>query len=263
MLMEVSNDESTTSIYDESFEEEHNEAIFEEEMIGWEVIANCTTREVKLDKAHKESTFNTHLESTLNMIHNMTQEFTPYKAQEEEAQDMTLDARYEDTQPKLESKILTSKKSTPWLVDDNPFVIPCKIGSFEIDKALCDSGASVNLMPLLVCNKLGRITLEDTQCMVQFTDKSMKEPEGVLHNVLVQIQYVLVLETFIMIEVEEDTEIPIVLGRPFLDMTEASLHMKGRVVHIKVGDKTIIFDVNKLLGATSNKLSCKRSDEPT
>ena len=46
--------------------------------------------------------------------------------------------------------------------DPGIFTIPCTIGGFEIQKALCDSGASINLMPLSVARKLslGEATLQ-------------------------------------------------------------------------------------------------------
>ena len=34
--------------------------------------------------------------------------------------------------------------------DPGSFTISCSIGNFEFKKALCDSGASINLMPLSV-----------------------------------------------------------------------------------------------------------------
>ena len=47
------------------------------------------------------------------------------------------------------------QKSLPEeMQDPGSFTIPCTIGSFEFKKALCDSGASINYMPLLVVKKL-------------------------------------------------------------------------------------------------------------
>ena len=34
------------------------------------------------------------------------------------------------------------------------FTIPCTIGDHELGKALCDSGASINLMPLSIVKRL-------------------------------------------------------------------------------------------------------------
>ena len=38
--------------------------------------------------------------------------------------------------------------------DPGSFTIPCTIGNFEFRKALCDSRASINLMPLFVVKRL-------------------------------------------------------------------------------------------------------------
>ena len=47
------------------------------------------------------------------------------------------------------------KKTLPEkMKDPGSFTIPCVIGEFEFQKALCDSGASINLMPLSVAKKL-------------------------------------------------------------------------------------------------------------
>ena len=38
--------------------------------------------------------------------------------------------------------------------DPGSFTIPCSIGKYEFKKALCDSGASINLMPYQWCRDL-------------------------------------------------------------------------------------------------------------
>ncbi|XP_057543288.1 uncharacterized protein LOC130821513 [Amaranthus tricolor] len=49
---------------------------------------------------------------------------------------------------------LLQNKSPPKLKDPGSFSIPCHIGTLFIDKALCDLGASVSVMPFSVCSKL-------------------------------------------------------------------------------------------------------------
>ena len=44
----------------------------------------------------------------------------------------------------IQQKLLTKMKDT------GSFTIPCSIGKYEFKKALCDSSASINLMPLSV-----------------------------------------------------------------------------------------------------------------
>lgn len=120
-----------------------------------------------------------------------------------------------------------SRKILPRLFRTGPFVILCKIGMLEIDKTLYDLGESMNMIPLSVCKELGYFTIEQTSITIQFADKSTKKPEGVLHNVLVQIRHIIVHINFMVVDVEEDKEMPIIIGRPLLDTTNASLKIRG------------------------------------
>lgn len=46
------------------------------------------------------------------------------------------------------------KKLLPKLKDSGSFTLPCTIGDCYFDKALCDLGTSINLMPLSIFRKL-------------------------------------------------------------------------------------------------------------
>ena len=57
--------------------------------------------------------------------------------------------------------------------DPDSFIIPCTIGNFEFKKALCDLGASINLMPLSVVKRLSLGQLTPTAMTLQMADKTM------------------------------------------------------------------------------------------
>ena len=71
--------------------------------------------------------------------------------------------------------------------DPGSFTIPCSIGKYEFKKALCDSGASINLMPLSVVQRLNLGELTPTTITLQMVDRSMAQPEGILEDVLVKV----------------------------------------------------------------------------
>ena len=55
------------------------------------------------------------------------------------------------------------QKSLPKKIQDpSSFTIPCKIGQADMGKALCDSGASINLMSLSVVKRLSLRELTPT-----------------------------------------------------------------------------------------------------
>ena len=63
------------------------------------------------------------------------------------------------------------QKSLPAkMKDPGSFTIPCTIGKYEFKKALCDSGASINLMPLLVVQRLSLGELSLTTITLQMAD---------------------------------------------------------------------------------------------
>ena len=57
--------------------------------------------------------------------------------------------------------------------DPSSFTIPFTIGNFEFKKALCDSRASINLMPLLVVRRLSLGELTPIAMTLQMADRTM------------------------------------------------------------------------------------------
>ena len=54
------------------------------------------------------------------------------------------------------------------------FSIPCHVGPLFMDKALCDLGASVSVMPLSINNKINLGVFKCTQITLHMEDRSMK-----------------------------------------------------------------------------------------
>ncbi|XP_016437688.1 uncharacterized protein LOC107763709 [Nicotiana tabacum] len=70
--------------------------------------------------------------------------------------------------------------------DPGSFTIPCSLGSENFDKALCDSGASINLMPLSVFKKLeGELgVIKSMPVSLQLADQTTIIPEGIIEDIL-------------------------------------------------------------------------------
>ena len=100
--------------------------------------------------------------------------------------------------------------------DPSSFAIPCSIGKYEFKKALCDSGASINLMPLSVVQRLSLEELTPTVITLQMADRSMAQPEGILEDVLVKVGKFIFPVDFVIMQMEEDTQVHLLMGRPFL-----------------------------------------------
>ena len=129
--------------------------------------------------------------------------------------------------------------------DPGSFTIPCIIEGVEIQKALYDSGASINLMPLSVAKQLSLGELIPTTITLQMADRSMVKPEGVLEDVLVTVGKFVFPVDFIILDMEEDSQVPLLLGRPFLASGAALIDMQKGVLTLRVGDEAAAFNLIK------------------
>ena len=131
--------------------------------------------------------------------------------------------------------------------DPGSFTIPCSIGKYEFKKALCDSGASINLMPLSVVQRLSLGELTPTTITLQMTDRSMAQPEGILEDVLVKVGKFVFPVDFNVMKMEEDTQVPLLLGRPFLGTGAALIDVQKGELTLRVGNEAVKFNINRSL----------------
>ena len=109
------------------------------------------------------------------------------------------------------SALLTTTRPEK-LGDPGSFSIPCNIGNVSIQRALCDLGASVSLMPLAVANKLHMGELKATNISLQLADRSIKYPVGSLEDLPLQVGNLVIPCDFLVMEMIEDVNTPIILG---------------------------------------------------
>jgi len=103
-------------------------------------------------------------------------------------------------------------------IQEDPGVpmISCSIFDQYYEHALCDLGASVNIMPMVIYEKLLYPTLSPTYMCVQLIVSIMRYLEGIAMNVLVCVRDSFILANFMVMDIEGDLEIELILGRPFL-----------------------------------------------
>ena len=69
-----------------------------------------------------------------------------------------------------ECSAILQEKLPQKLKDLGSFTLPCTIGNSFFNKVLCDLDASINLMPLSVCRKLGLGEMKQTTISLQLAD---------------------------------------------------------------------------------------------
>jgi hypothetical protein len=130
--------------------------------------------------------------------------------------------------------------------------ITCMIGVSQIERALLDLGASVNLLPYSVYLQLGLGELKSTTMTLQLADRSVKGPQGIVEDVLIKVDTFYFLMDFIVLDTEpvqvRGTKIPVILGRPFLATANTLINCRSGVMKISFGNMTMelnIFHIRK------------------
>ena len=142
-----------------------------------------------------------------------------------------------------ECSAVIQKKLPPKLKDPGNFTIPCVIGDLDEMKALCDLGASVNLMPLSVYNRLKLGQAKPTTVTLQMADRSLSHPYGIVEDVLVKVGKFIFPADFIILDMEEDEKIPIIMGRPFLATGRALIDVQKGELMLRVDKEEAVFPV--------------------
>nr|GEY22911.1 hypothetical protein [Tanacetum cinerariifolium] len=101
------------------------------------------------------------------------------------------------------------------------FSIPCAISILVIDEALVDLGASISLMPYFMFVRLDLGELKHIRMYIELASRSTQYPKGIAENVIVQIDKFVLPVDFVILDMQEDSRVPIILGRPFLATAHA------------------------------------------
>ena len=133
------------------------------------------------------------------------------------------------------------------LKDPSSFTVQITIGQSVHARGLSDLGASINLMPLSLYLKLGLGSPKRTTVILQLADRSISRLEGVVEDVLVQVDSLIFLVDFVVLDFEPDPEVLFILGRPFLATGRALIDVAAGQLTMRPHDKVEVFDVYRAL----------------
>ncbi|KAK4399223.1 hypothetical protein Sango_1397800 [Sesamum angolense] len=141
---------------------------------------------------------------------------------------------------------ILQRKLPPKCKDPGTFTIPCKIGLIGIKRAMCDLGASINVMPLSIFESLHVGPLKETGVVIQLADRSVVYPEGVLEDVLVQVNELVFPADFYVLDMREDNSpnsTSILLGRPFLKTARTKIDVHAGTLTMEFDGEIIRFNI--------------------
>ena len=147
-----------------------------------------------------------------------------------------------------ECSAILQRKLPQKLKDPGSFTIPCTIGNAIFERALCDLGASINLMPLSIFKRLGLGEARPTTGTLQLADRSLKHPRGIIEDVLVKVDKFIFPADFI------------VLGRPFLATGRAMIDVQRGELKLRVQEEEVKFNVFEAVRHPAESDTCFMAD---
>jgi hypothetical protein len=101
--------------------------------------------------------------------------------------------------------------------------VPCILGPFKVHHALCDWGASTNILSMMVYDCLDKDPLVPTSRQLQLADSTAVQPYGIAENLLIEFQDSSTLVDFMVMDMDPHQQTSIILGKPFLKSVKATI----------------------------------------
>ncbi|XP_041995841.1 uncharacterized protein LOC121745957 [Salvia splendens] len=140
---------------------------------------------------------------------------------------------------------LPSKKTDPGM-----FTLPISIRDIQVEHAMCDLGASINVLPYSIYQKLEATKLIDTDIMIQLADRSCIHPEGILEDVIVKVNNFLYPADFFVIKMTEPAakeSSGVLLGRPFLSTTNTIIDVRNGMISLDFKGEQYTFNIDEAM----------------
>nr|GFC66666.1 reverse transcriptase domain-containing protein [Tanacetum cinerariifolium] len=154
------------------------------------------------------------------------------------------------------------KKLPEKLRDPGKFFISCDLPEMAECLALADLGASINLMPLFVWNKLSLPELTPTLMTLKLADQSISRPIGVAEDVYVKVGKFLFSADFVVVDFDADPRVPLILERSFLKTGRALIDVFEGELTLLVDKEAITINLDRTsrYSANYNEMTANRID---
>nr|GEV91969.1 reverse transcriptase domain-containing protein [Tanacetum cinerariifolium] len=129
--------------------------------------------------------------------------------------------------------------------DLRKFLILCDFLRMVECLALADLGASINLMPLSVWNKLSLPDLSPMCMTLELADHSISHSVGVAEDVYVKVGTFHFPADFVVVDFDADPRVPLILERSFLKTERALIDVFEGELTLRVGKEAITFNLDQ------------------
>ncbi|XP_058753377.1 uncharacterized protein LOC131626574 [Vicia villosa] len=144
--------------------------------------------------------------------------------------------------------------------DPGRVTLPVTIENVNVGKALIDLGSSINLIPLSVIKRIGDLDMKHTRMTLQLADKSVTRPSGIAEDVLVKVDKFLFPIDFVVMDIEEDDDVPLILGRHFMKTARMMIDIDDGLMKVRVQDEEVSFNLFDAMKYPKEKGACFKVD---
>ncbi|CAM8950779.1 unnamed protein product [Rhodiola kirilowii] len=160
----------------------------------------------------------------------------------------------------VECSAIVQSRMPKKMQDHGSFSIPISLGKIEIDRALCDLGASISLIPYSLFEQIDVGEHHPTTISLKLADRSSRIPRGVLRDVPIKVGKFFIPVDFYVLEMDVEQEMPVILGRPFLNTVEAVIRCGEGSIELKIGDEKLKFFLKNAMKAPTSSFECNLLD---
>jgi hypothetical protein len=138
--------------------------------------------------------------------------------------------------------------------------LPDTIGNVNVGRALIDLGSSINLIPLSVVERIGGLDIMRTRMALQLADKSITYPSGIAEDVLVKVDKFMFSIDFVVMDIDEDDDVPLILGRGFMKTARMMIDIDDGIMKVRVQDEEVSFNLWEAMKHSNDKGACFKLD---
>nr|GEZ74256.1 reverse transcriptase domain-containing protein [Tanacetum cinerariifolium] len=158
--------------------------------------------------------------------------------------------------------VVLLKKLPKKLGDLGKFLISCDFSRMDECLALADLGASINLIPLSVWNKLLLPELSPMCMTLELIDRLISRSVRVAEDVFVKVGTFHFPTDFVVIDFDADPRVPLTLGRSFHKIERALIDVFEGELTLRVGKEAITLNLDQTsrYSANYNDMTANRID---
>nr|GEW84075.1 reverse transcriptase domain-containing protein [Tanacetum cinerariifolium] len=148
--------------------------------------------------------------------------------------------------------VVLLKKLPERLGNPDKFLILCDFSGMDECLALANLGASINLMPLSMWNKLSLPELTPTLMTLELANRSISRPISVAEDVFVKVEKFHFPADFVVVDFDDDPRVPLILQRSFLNTGRALIDVYAGELTLRVNNEAVTFNLDQTSRYSAN-----------